>query len=65
MDQIADFADFEFHAGDRVSLSEDDWDNVGHSIILVDAEPVPGSTQCLIRSGDEFRTVSRASLRPA
>ena len=48
----------DFHAGDHVALLEDDWS-------MVDGEPVPGSSQCLIQAGRDTVTVSRASLRPA
>lgn len=53
----------EFHAGDHVALIEDDWTELGHDIVLVDVEPVPGSTQCLVASDGATRTVSRLSLR--
>ena len=57
---------FDFHAGDHVTLVDDDWSLVGHDIVLVDAEPVPGSTQCIVRADDgETRVVSRFTLRPA
>ena len=54
----------EFHAGDHVALIDDDWSDLGHDIVLVDVEPVPGSTQCLVTSDGETRTVSRFRLRP-
>ena len=56
---------FDFRAGDHVSLSDDDWTLVGHDIVLVDAEPVPGSTQCLVKDRGEMRVVSRFDLRRA
>lgn len=52
-----------FHAGDHVALLEDDWSMVGLQLIVVDAEPVPGSSQCLIQAGRDTVTVSRARLR--
>lgn len=55
---------FELNNGDRVGLASDDWSLVGHDLILVDVEPVPGSTQCIVRADGETRTVSRAQLRP-
>jgi hypothetical protein len=54
----------ELHRGDRVALTDDDWDLVGHKLIVVDPEPVPGSFQCVIDADGEQLTVSRASLRP-
>jgi hypothetical protein len=54
---------FDFAVGEKVALTDDDWTLVGREIVVVDVEPVPGSTQCLIRAGDEFRTVSRGELR--
>ena len=54
---------FDFRVGDRVALIADDWTMVGHDIVLVDAEPVPGSTQCLVEDGGEVRVVSRSDLR--
>ena len=54
----------EMHAGDQVGLLDDDWELVGHKLILVDLEPVPGSSQCVIDAGGDRITVSRASLRP-
>ena len=54
-----------FHAGDHVALVEDDWSMVGLDLVLVDVEPVPGSSQCLVLAGNETVTVSRASLRRA
>ena len=62
MDRL-DFEDF--HAGDHVALLEDDWSMVGLDLVVVDAEPVPGSSQCLIKAGPDTVTVSRASLRRA
>ena len=53
----------DFHAGDHVALLEDDWSMVGLQLVVVDAEPVPGSSQCLIQAGRDTVTVSRASLR--
>ena len=55
---------YAFHVGDHVALVEDDWSDVGHDIVLIDVEPVPGSTQCLVTSDGKTRTVSRFSLRP-
>lgn len=52
------------HAGDRVGLINDEWGLVGHELILIDPEPVPGSSQCLVDDGGERITVSRSSLRP-
>lgn len=49
--------------GDRVRLVDDDWDVVGHELILLDPEPVPGSSQCLITDNGEPITVSLARLR--
>ena len=54
-----------FHVGDRVALIEDDWSMVGLDLVMVDVEPVPGSSQCVIRAGDDVATVSRANLRRA
>lgn len=54
-----------FHAGDHVALLEDDWSMVGLDLVMVDVEPVPGSSQCLIQAGRETVTVSRANLRRA
>ncbi len=54
---------FEFRAGDRVTLSDDDWALVARDIVLVDAEPVPGSTQCVVTDGSELRVVCRFDLR--
>ena len=56
---------FDLHAGDHVTLVDDDWTLVGHDMILVDAEPVPGSTQCIIESDGQARFVSRCNLRRA
>ena len=53
-----------FHAGDHVALIDDDWSEIGHDIVLVEVEPVPGSTQCLVTSDGVPRTVSRLRLRP-
>ncbi len=53
----------EFHAGDHVALLEDDWTMVGLDLVMIDVEPVPGSSQCLIQAGHDTVTVSRASLR--
>ena len=52
------------HAGDYVGLFDDDWSLVGHKLILVDLEPVPGSSQCVIDADGERITVSRSNLRP-
>ena len=54
----------EMHAGDRVGLMDDDWGLVGHRLTLVDLEPVPGSSQCVVDADGERFTVSRASLCP-
>ena len=54
---------FDLHAGDLVTLVDDDWTLVGHDIVLVDAEPVPGSTQCIVESDGQTRFVSRLNLR--
>lgn len=54
-----------FQAGDHVALLEDDWTMVGLDLVVLDAEPVPGSSQCLIQAGQDQVTVSRASLRRA
>lgn len=51
-----------FENGDVVGLLNDDWSSLGDDMILVDREPVLGSTQCLVRSCGEERTVSRAHL---
>ena len=56
---------FDLHAGDHVTLIDDDWTVVGHDMILVDAEPVPGSTQCIVEADGEARIVSRFGLRRA
>lgn len=53
----------DFSVGDHVALIEDDWCMVGLDLVIVDVEPVPGSSQCLIQAGRETVTVSRASLR--
>lgn len=53
----------EFHAGDHVALVDDDWSGVGHDIVLVEPEPVPGSTQCIVQADGKTRTVSRCVLR--
>ncbi len=50
-------------AGDHVRLVDDDWSFVGRDIVVVDVEPVPGSTQCVIQADGEQRTVSRVGLR--
>ena len=54
---------FDLHAGDHVTLIDDDWTLVGHDLVVVDAEPVPGSTQCIVRSDGQTHFVSRAGLR--
>jgi hypothetical protein len=64
MDSELDLRKFGFSAGEKVALADDDWGLIGHDIIIVNVEPVPGSTQCLIRDGEELRTVSRSDLRP-
>ena len=53
----------DIEAGDHVSLLTDDWTLVGRDIVVIDVEPVPGSTQCLVRADGEQRTVSRGDLR--
>ena len=58
-----DDAAFDFQAGDHVALIDDDWSTVGHDIVLVEPEPVPGSTQCIVRLDGETRVVSRGNLR--
>ena len=63
MDSEIDFSKFGFRVGERVALADDDWSLVGRDIIVLDPEPVPGSTQCLIRVGEDSRTVSRGELR--
>lgn len=65
MDSEINLIRFGFTPGDRVILVDDDWSVAGHDMTVVDAEPVPGSTQCIIRDGDDVRTVSRWALRPA
>ena len=52
----------DFHAG---ALLEDDWSMVGRELVILEVEPVPGSSQCLIQAGRDTVTVSRASLRRA
>lgn len=52
-----------FTAGDHVALIEDDWGMVGLDLVMVDVEPVPGSSQCVIRAGGDMVTVSRVNLR--
>ena len=49
--------------GDRVRLVDDEWGLLGRDIVVVEVEPVPGSTQCLIQADGERRTVSRVGLR--
>ena len=63
MDKEIDLSKFGFAPGQKVGLADDDWTLVGRDIIVIDVEPVPGSTQCLVRAGDDFRTVSRGELR--
>lgn len=63
MDKEIDLSKFGFSNGEKVIIALDDWALVGRDVIVVDVEPIPGSTQCLIRAGDEFRTVSRGQLR--
>ena len=53
----------EIRKGERVRLADDDWDDVGHEFVLIDPEPVPGSSQCLVADNGEPITVSRARLR--
>ncbi len=54
---------FDINVGDHVRLPDDDWSMIGRDIVVIDIEPVPGSTQCLIRADGEQRTVSRIGLR--
>ena len=54
---------FGLHAGDHVTLADDDWTSVGRDIVLIDVEPVPGSTQCIVEADGEPRVVSREDLR--
>ena len=54
---------YDIEAGDHVCLLTDDWTLVGLDIVVIDVEPVPGSTQCLVRADGEQRTVSRGDLR--
>lgn len=63
MDSAVDLTKFGFAAGEKVLIADDDWNLIGRDIVIVDVEPVPGSTQCVIRAGDEIRTVSRGELR--
>ncbi len=56
-------SDSAIEVGDHVRLLDDDWSLVGHDIIVVDVEPVPGSTQCLVQADGQQRTVSRIDLR--
>lgn len=63
MEGVSDLGTFDFAVGERVALADDDWSMVGHDAVLVQVEPVPGSTQCVVRVGDEYRTVSRGELR--
>lgn len=64
MDTQLDLSKLGFQDGEKVRLADDDWSPVGHEVIIVDVEPVPGSTQCVVREGNEVRTVSRSELRP-
>ena len=52
-------------AGDHVALLEDDWTMVGLDLVLVDVEPVVGSSQCVISTGSDRITVNRRDLRRA
>lgn len=63
MDRAIDLTKFGFAVGEKVCLADDDWSLIGRDIVVLDVEPVPGSTQCVIRAGDEIRTVSRGELR--
>ena len=56
---------FDLHIGDHVTLIDDDWSLLGHEMVLLDAEPVPGSTQCIIELDGQARFVSRYNLRRA
>lgn len=56
MDTLRNSAAAGMHAGDRVWLIDDDWSLVGHELIMVDPEPVPGSFQCVVDA-----TASRSS----
>jgi hypothetical protein len=62
---IDEHALFEFHAGDHVTLTDDNWDTAGLDLVVVSAEPVPGSSQCIIEADGERIVVSRNDLRPA
>lgn len=53
------------HEGDHVVLINDDWAGAGCDFVLVEAEPVPGSTQCIIEGDGQTIVVSRNDLRPA
>lgn len=55
---------FEFHDGDHVTLMNDDWATVGCDLVIVAAEPVPGSTQCIVAVNGESVVVSRNDLKP-
>ena len=63
MNALALSSDIDIHEGDRVGLIDDDWALVGHELIVVDLEPVPGSSQCVIADAGERITVSRANLQ--
>lgn len=65
MDSELDLTKFGFTAGEKVRLVDDEWVLADQEIVMVEVEPVPGSTQCVIRAGDDVRTVSRLELRPA
>ena len=52
-----------FEVGDHVRLLDDDWRLIGRDIVVIQVDPVPGSTQCLIQADGERRTVSRIGLR--
>ncbi len=60
---VDDRANLEFHDGDYVTLLNDDWATVGCNLVLVAAEPVPGSTQCIVEANGESMVVSRNDLR--
>jgi hypothetical protein len=65
MMSVPEFTTFDLLVGQKVALANDEWSLVGRDIILVDIEPVPGSSQCVINAGGEMRYVSRAALRLA
>lgn len=48
--------------GRQVILQCDDWALCGKTAILVDLEPVPDSTQCLVFLDGERLTISRSEI---